>query len=245
VPPTVTEDPESQTVASGETATFTAAASGNPAPTVQWQVSTGGGPFEDVPGETATTLSFATSDGMDQNAYQAVFTNPGGPAVTGAATLTVTSEVVSSPPSEPQDVVAKQTGRHQITVTWSDPASAGSSPVTGYDVGYGTTNWGNGGPVSATTFSAVFDDLPYGTYTASVSAFNAAGTGPRVQVPVTVTRPAPAVRAAPAKRTRAEARQLARTGSPLGTHLELAVFTLALGVALVVGSRRRQQASAR
>ena len=45
--PVVTAQPTSQTAAAGSTATFTAAASGSPAPTVQWQVSTsGGGQFQ-------------------------------------------------------------------------------------------------------------------------------------------------------------------------------------------------------
>ena len=45
--PTVTTQPTNQTVHAGGTATFTAAASGNPTPTVQWTVSTGSG-FTDV-----------------------------------------------------------------------------------------------------------------------------------------------------------------------------------------------------
>ena len=42
--PAVTTDPLSQSVQSGTSVTFTAAASGSPTPNVQWQVSTGG-PF--------------------------------------------------------------------------------------------------------------------------------------------------------------------------------------------------------
>ena len=41
--PTVTTNPTNQTVNAGGTASFTAAASGNPAPTVQWEVNTGSG----------------------------------------------------------------------------------------------------------------------------------------------------------------------------------------------------------
>ena len=41
--PVVTTNPHSQTVNAGNTVTFTAAASGNPPPTVQWEVSTSGG----------------------------------------------------------------------------------------------------------------------------------------------------------------------------------------------------------
>ena len=52
--PTVTTQPASQTVTAGQTATFTAAASGNPTPTVQWQVSTdSGSTFSDIPAPPA------------------------------------------------------------------------------------------------------------------------------------------------------------------------------------------------
>ena len=41
--PTVSKSPSNTTVTAGQTPTFTASASGNPTPTVQWQVSTDGG----------------------------------------------------------------------------------------------------------------------------------------------------------------------------------------------------------
>ena len=41
--PSVTANPTNQTVNAGGTATFTAAASGNPTPSVQWEVSTDSG----------------------------------------------------------------------------------------------------------------------------------------------------------------------------------------------------------
>src|SRR5882724_1744004 len=60
--PTITTQPANQTVTAGQTATFTAAATGSPTPTVQWQVSTDGGTtFSNVSGATSTTLSFTTA----------------------------------------------------------------------------------------------------------------------------------------------------------------------------------------
>ena len=90
VAPTVTAQPADQTVTVGATASFTAAASGTPAPTVQWQVSTGGGPFTDVAGATSTTLTVANATAaMSGNTYHALFTNVAGSAPSNAATLTV------------------------------------------------------------------------------------------------------------------------------------------------------------
>src|SRR5207249_511626 len=60
--PTITTQPANQTVTAGLTATFTAAATGSPTPTVQWQVSTDGGvTFSNISGATSTTMSFTTA----------------------------------------------------------------------------------------------------------------------------------------------------------------------------------------
>lgn len=90
--PTVTTHPVSQAVCEGGDVTFTAAASGTPAPTVQWQVSTnGGGTFTDIPGATSTSLPLTNvTAAMNGYQYHAVFTNDcGDTAITNPATLTV------------------------------------------------------------------------------------------------------------------------------------------------------------
>ena len=91
VPPVVTTQPASGTVNAGTTAVFAAAATGLPAPSVQWQVSTnGGGSWSTVPGATSTLLVVPSVPGTDNgNQYRAVFTNSAGLATSNAATLTV------------------------------------------------------------------------------------------------------------------------------------------------------------
>jgi hypothetical protein len=70
---------------------FTSAATGNPAPTVQWQVSTdGGATFSNISGATAATLTFTTTLGDTGKFYRVVFTNTAGSATSTAAKLTVT-----------------------------------------------------------------------------------------------------------------------------------------------------------
>ena len=75
----------------GQTATFTAAASGNPTPTVQWQSApSGSSTFTNISGATSTTLTVAsTTAAQNGNQYRAVFTNSVGSATTSTATLTV------------------------------------------------------------------------------------------------------------------------------------------------------------
>jgi uncharacterized repeat protein (TIGR02543 family) len=90
-PPVVTTQPADQTVLAGCSATFGAAASGSPTPTVQWQMSTNGGTsWTDISGATSTTLTVSSATtSQSGRKYHAVFTNSCGSATTNAASLTV------------------------------------------------------------------------------------------------------------------------------------------------------------
>jgi len=91
-PPSITLHPQSRTNCAGTAAVFTAAATGTPTPTVQWQVSTNaGGAWANVGGAVSTTYSPASVMGNNGNLYRAVFTNAGGSTNSSAAMLTVNS----------------------------------------------------------------------------------------------------------------------------------------------------------
>jgi hypothetical protein len=105
VAPAITANPSNQDVTSGQTTSFTAAASGTPAPTYQWQVSlNGGGSYSDLTnvapysGVTSTSL-LVTGSSSAQNGlkYRAVATNSAGSATSNAATFTVTTPVITTP----------------------------------------------------------------------------------------------------------------------------------------------------
>jgi hypothetical protein len=87
--PAVTTNPSDDSVTPGASVSFTAAASGFPTPTVQWQRSVGGGSFANIAGATSTTYTFTAASGDNGNEYRAVFTNTVSSATTTAATLTV------------------------------------------------------------------------------------------------------------------------------------------------------------
>jgi hypothetical protein len=92
IAPVITGNPAAAAYCSGALVTYTASATGNPTPTVQWQVSTNGGAtYANAGGTSATTTTytFIATPGVNNNMYQAVFTNPGGSAITTAVTLTV------------------------------------------------------------------------------------------------------------------------------------------------------------
>ncbi|MDB6120542.1 MAG: hypothetical protein JWO08_4323, partial [Verrucomicrobiaceae bacterium] len=98
-PPVIVANPGNQGVTVGQSAAFTAAATGSPAPTVQWQVSTNGGTtFNNIVGATDPTYIFVTTLADSTKKYRAVFTNAGGSVATTAGTVTVYSRPVGIRP---------------------------------------------------------------------------------------------------------------------------------------------------
>jgi hypothetical protein len=133
----VTRSPRSQTVTAGQTATLTAAATGNPTPAVQWQMSSdGGNTFTNIAGATGTTLTLSgTTASQNGSVYRAVFTNSVGSVTTASATLTVRyAPIVSISPAS-QTVTAGQsvtftaaaTANPAATVQWQVSTDGGAS----------------------------------------------------------------------------------------------------------------------
>ena len=126
VAPGITTQPALETVVTaGATATFTAAASGVPSPTVQWQLSTdGGASFANIGGATSgsyTTPATAASD--EGRRYRLVATNSQGSANSAAGVLYV---YVAPTISNPVDasVIAGQTATFSVTVSGAQGAAA-------------------------------------------------------------------------------------------------------------------------
>ena len=94
----VTVNPTNQVACEGSGATFTAAAVGNPTPTVQWQVKASGTEvFTDIPGAIYPELGFAAYAEDHGNQYRAVFTNLCGAVTTAAATLAINTFTLTPP----------------------------------------------------------------------------------------------------------------------------------------------------
>src|SRR4029077_15479947 len=147
-PPAITLQPSNQTVTEGQTATFTATVNGSPAPTVQWQVSTNGGAFSDVPGASSTTLSLTgTTASMNGNQYHAVFTNASGNITTAAATLTV--NVAPSITLQPLN----QTVNAGQTASFTAAATATPAPTVQWQVSTNGSTFSDVPGASSTTLS--------------------------------------------------------------------------------------------
>ena len=138
--PAITQNPSSQTVVAGNTATLTATASGSPSPTVQWQVSTNSGTsWSNISGATSTTYSFTAAAGDNGKQYRAVFTNTAGSATSTAATLTVqyAPTVTTQPTSQTVlsgatvTFTAAASGNPTPTVKWQSNSGSGWSDIAG------------------------------------------------------------------------------------------------------------------
>ncbi|HVW46948.1 MAG TPA: HtaA domain-containing protein [Solirubrobacterales bacterium] len=131
--PTVTEQPADAAVSLGageatKEVTFSAAATGEPAPTVQWQVRTpGASRFTAIAGAVEPTLSVAAEPDLDGAEYRAVYANAAGTVASEAATLGVEyvpaiklqlkSQTVTEGDDASFSVVAD--GNPAPTVTWT------------------------------------------------------------------------------------------------------------------------------
>ena len=132
--PLVTSQPSKASVSVGQPSSFTAAASGSPAPTVQWQVSTNGGAtFSDIAGATSATYSGIATLTDNANQLRAVFANGSGTATTNAAALTVNSPtavaVTSTVPAPEFGQLTKLTATVTSPVTGTKKVSAGSVSI--------------------------------------------------------------------------------------------------------------------
>ncbi len=189
VAPTITTNPLSQTASSGNTLTFSAAASIE-TPTVQWQASVdGGSTWLNIAG--ATSPSFTTGPlTAFENGWQvrAVFTNHVGPATSNAAKITVA-------PSTTVVIPANNATVSGTNVVLDAAASPGANSVLYQLSGMGLTNQAIG-TATPTVYGwlALWNStsVPNGTYTLqSVASYSGAGSGTSGPITVNVNNPPP------------------------------------------------------
>ena len=127
--PSLISQPLSISVTAPAAASFSVAASGNPAPSYQWQISVDAGiSFSNIAGATGTTYALpATALADSGNRYRVLVNNSQGNVFSGAATLTV-SAALAAPIFNSQPQQASVTAPAVATFT----ASATGNPAPSY-----------------------------------------------------------------------------------------------------------------
>jgi hypothetical protein len=132
--PSITLNPLGVSIDYGNDSTFSAAASGSPAPTLQWQVSTNGGStFTDLAGQTSSPLTLTTPTvSQSGNQYRAVFTNTCGSVNSTSASLTVNKATTTITWNNPADITyGTALSGTQLNATTSVPGSFTYTPASG------------------------------------------------------------------------------------------------------------------
>ena len=160
--PSFTTQPASQTVTAGSSVTFTAVATGSPAPTYQWRKD-----GANIAGATSTSFMITSVTAADAGTYTAVAANSAGSATSNGATLTVTAAAVA-PTITTQP--ASQTVNTGSPITFT--AAADGSPTPTYQWRKDGVNIAGATTASYTIASVTLGDA--GTYT--VVATNSAGS---------------------------------------------------------------------
>lgn len=130
VPPSITTQPKSQTVAVGGTATFTVVASGSTPLSISWWKN--GSP---ISGATAASLTLTNVQFSDAADYRAIVANPWGLLASDAATLTVTAAPPPPPPPPPPGPAARLANLSVRTAM-----AAGQTLIVGVVVDGGSRN---------------------------------------------------------------------------------------------------------
>lgn len=182
VAPTITSAPTDLAVVAPAVAEFTATVSGDPTPTLQWQVSAdNGATWTDIAGATGTSYTTpATTIAENGNLYRLVATNGAGSTTSAAARLTVSVSTAS------------QTTVLSVDFDTALPASIAPGTATLVDVqgfaDYGPTGNQFGGQMlrsaTANTVTITLDNLPAHTWLsleflfAAIDSLDGTGTFP-------------------------------------------------------------------
>ena len=143
--PTITTQPTPVSTTAGLPVTFTAAASGSPVPTVQWQSSPDNSTWTNISGATSSSYTIpAATTNQNGTYFRALFSNSQAPSgvATSSATLTVTGTLITawnfnnlasggfytSPAASTGTGTASSLGMTQVPRSISEPRPQALSP---------------------------------------------------------------------------------------------------------------------
>jgi hypothetical protein len=155
IAPTITTQPASQTISSGQTATLSVVASGTPAPTYQWYQGTSGTLTSPIAG--AVNSSYTTPALTVTTSYWVQAVNVAGKANSNTATITVTAPVVVAAATLPGGTIGTAYTQTTLGASGGTPPYAwalaqGSQPLPP-GITLSTTGALSGTPVAAGIFN--------------------------------------------------------------------------------------------
>ena len=204
--PAITAQPASVTVGAGAAATFTVTATGNPAPTYQWNL--GGTAIAGATSASYTTA--ATTQAMNGGSYTVTVTNALGSVTSSAAVLTVnTSPAITTQP-------ASVTVNAGAAATFSVVATGQPAPTYAWSLNGAAIA---GATAASYTTAATTSAMNQGSYTVTVTnTFGSVTSSPAIltvdYAPAITTQPASATVTAGATATFT----VTATGNPTPTY---------------------------
>ncbi len=160
--PTITVQPQNETVTTPATATFSVTATGNPAPTYQWYM---GGVSLGSDAVSASYTTPATTTAMSGNSYTVVVTNSQGTVTSTPAVLTANAPVLVAPTISVQP--ASQTVDAGSTATFTVTATGNPAPT--YQWYLGTVSLGATATSASYTTPAATTAMSGNSYTVVVT----------------------------------------------------------------------------
>ncbi|MEO6669877.1 MAG: reprolysin-like metallopeptidase [Ferruginibacter sp.] len=190
-PPSISSQPVATSVCSGDNAVFNVV-SPDAGVTYQWQVNTGTGGFSDIPGATAATYSFITSQANSGNQYHVIISYQCGSVTSDDVSLTVNT--AANITTQPASFTACENDSHMFSVVASGTGisyqwqvSVASGPFT--DIA-GETN-------ATLNLAAITNGMNGNQYQVVISSTGSACPAPGVSNTVTLTvNPLPVLTAA-------------------------------------------------
>jgi Immunoglobulin domain/FG-GAP-like repeat len=173
--PAITLQPQSQTVVTGSSVTFTSAASGTPTPTFQWRKNT-----VNINGATNSSYTIASAAAGDAGSYTVVATNSVSSATSNAAILTVSPAAVA-PAITLQPIGQTVTAGSPVTLT----AAASGTPAPTFQWRKDTVNINGATGSSYTIAQTTAGDAGVYTFVATNSAGSATSNGVTLTVKAT------------------------------------------------------------
>jgi len=167
--PSITTQPSSLSLASGDSGTFSVTASGSGTLTYQWYKDSSA-----ISGATSSTYTISSASSSDAGSYYVIVSNSGGSTTSSTATLTLTSTTTASCDTTYVDSVLSAISTFETALGTSLTASASysASSYTTAQLNVYKTNWSNL-PPGAISFSRPGITLSQLSTSSQISAFNA------------------------------------------------------------------------